>query len=98
MPTGRWNPQCSCVLTSSLAGGGQGGTGAGAGNCGNGRVEPALNEQCDPMVPVSMTCAQMMPGTTGTITCNAMGTASPCTLNMMCMQGPVTPMGGQGGS
>jgi hypothetical protein len=100
MPNGKWNPQCSCVLTSSLQSGGQGGAGApGGANCGNGMVEPLLNEQCDPMVTVSQTCAQMMPGTVGMVTCNPAGTPTACTLNMsMCRSAtPMMPMGGAGG-
>ena len=94
MPNGRWNTSCSCVLTSSLQGP-QAGAG-GAATCGNGRVDPG--EQCDPAAAMTATCAQMMPGSTGTITCNAAGTAAPCTLKMMCMNPmPQQPMGGQGG-
>jgi hypothetical protein len=92
MPDGVWKSECACVPTSSLSGGG-GAQAPAQATCGNGMVE--TGEDCDGSVPANATCAAMMPGTTGTITCNPPGTPMPCQFTMMCMN-PTPPTGGSG--
>jgi hypothetical protein len=95
MPEGVWNPSCSCVPTASLTPGGSAGNASQA-MCGNGTVE--MGEDCDGTVPATVTCATMMPGTTGTITCNAPGTgASACKYNVVCMNPMPPDTGGTSG-
>jgi hypothetical protein len=83
MPTGTWNTQCACVLASTLGMSGGGGIG-GARACGNGTVEPAMGETCEPSVPVATNCMMMGMGI-GAVSCNP----ATCTYNTSsCMAAP----------
>lgn len=72
-----------------MGGGGAGGqSGMGATSCGDGVVEFAKNEQCEPNVDAGVTCESMQMGT-GMVVCNAS-----CRLFMMCTGDQ--PVGGNG--
>jgi hypothetical protein len=84
------------MMAGTTAGGaGQGGQGGTAGNpngsCGDLRVDPLANEQCEPMVPHNLSCEALGMGR-GLIACS-----STCKLMMMCVP-PEEPMGGTDGS
>jgi len=90
MPTGTWNTQCACVLASTLGMNGGGGAG-GSGMCGNGVVDTAAGEACEPSLPIATDCATMNMGM-GAVTCNP----TTCTFNTTNCRAATPPTGGNG--
>ncbi|GIU69234.1 MAG: hypothetical protein KatS3mg002_0470 [Candidatus Woesearchaeota archaeon] len=51
------------------------------GYCGDGHLNPSLNEQCEPNIPLDLTCYDLgFAG--GELSCNPPGSASPCRINV----------------
>ena len=93
MRSALWAVMCVLALGSaSCAGGAENdlaSAGNGGGTCGDGVVDPAAGEDCEPSVtlPANVTCQALGMGT-GMIACG-----STCQLMMMCTP-PQVPMGG----